>query len=108
MSPFQIDYTKIQVTETGFLSDDDLGSAEEVNDLDIQKVCAKYHQCHCNCDRIGSVNNTCNANEECSCKDGFSGTKCNKCASNFHSFPDCKGMRFNYDISKIYISGAIS
>ena len=32
----------------------------------------------CNCNNLGSVNNNCNANGQCSCKAGYSGQKCNK------------------------------
>ena len=31
----------------------------------------------CNCNNLGSVNNNCNANGQCSCKAGYTGPKCN-------------------------------
>ena len=48
----------------------------------------------CNCDQDGSLGGNCNDAGKCSCKPGFDGDKCSKCANNFFGFPHCQGIHF--------------
>lgn len=47
----------------------------------------------CNCSKIGSVNalGGCDlVTGQCTCKSGFSGRACDKCAPGYYGYPDCK------------------
>ena len=47
----------------------------------------------CNCNNLGSVNLSCSSNGVCSCKHGFTGNKCNECASGYFGFPACQSCQ---------------
>ncbi|KAJ3126050.1 Laminin subunit beta-3 [Nowakowskiella sp. JEL0407] len=53
----------------------------------------------CDCNAVGSTG-LCDASGICTCKSGFSGTKCDKCADGLNGFPNCNGNLFlqNMDI----------
>lgn len=45
----------------------------------------------CECKTIGVVNNACDENGQCFCKQGFSGSKCEECSNGYYMFKDnCK------------------
>ncbi|NXU54101.1 LAMA5 protein, partial [Turnix velox] len=48
-----------------------------------------FCQAECNCDAIGSVENTCDPRGQCPCHSNFDGLKCNQCAPGYYSYPSC-------------------
>ena len=47
----------------------------------------------CECDPDGSVDGNCDdLNGICTCKEGFTGEKCDECALEHFGFPNCQGM----------------
>ena len=57
----------------------------------------------CNCDGDGSLDGKCDDAGKCSCKTGFDGVKCNTCAKKFFGFPQCRGIFFFFNFSKIML-----
>lgn len=50
----------------------------------------------CKCETIGSVHSHCNENSsQCSCKSGFAGLSCDKCASGYFNYPKCECKLFD-------------
>ena len=45
----------------------------------------------CECDRQGSLSQTCSRDGICSCKDGIEGDRCSRCQDNHYGFPLCQG-----------------
>lgn len=44
----------------------------------------------CDCDLHGAVSDICDKDSgECSCKKGFSGSRCDKCVSSYYNYPNC-------------------
>ena len=54
------------------------------------KAVCKYINCSCN--SIGSHNDKCDDNGQCSCKTGYQGLRCDSCAQDYFGFPNCQGM----------------
>ena len=48
----------------------------------------------CNCDGDGSLYGKCDDTGKCSCKTGFDGNKCDKCAKDFFGFRPCQSILF--------------
>ncbi|XP_048364494.1 laminin subunit alpha-3 [Sphaerodactylus townsendi] len=43
----------------------------------------------CNCDAVGSVDNTCGPQGHCFCHRNYAGPQCNQCAPGYYSYPSC-------------------
>jgi len=74
----------------------DDGIAKELKE-EIQNLSVKVENIEerlinhiCDCDELGSTSIDCNRNGQCSCKQGYSGLKCDTCAEDYYGFPDCK------------------
>ena len=52
----------------------------------------------CGCNPEGSQNGNCDSYGQCSCNVGFTGTKCNGCATGYTGYPNCTSKFFK-DIS---------
>ena len=46
----------------------------------------------CACNEHGSVDDFCNENGVCSCKENYGGEKCDQCVEGFFGFPECQGI----------------
>ena len=60
---------------------------------------------HCDCDPIGSTNETCNEySGQCECKPGFGGRRCDQCEENYWGDPqvECYPCNCNPQGSKSY------
>ena len=44
---------------------------------------------HCECNLNGSLTKQCNENGKCECKTNITGKKCDRCANDNISFPNC-------------------
>ncbi|XP_009072322.1 PREDICTED: laminin subunit alpha-3, partial [Acanthisitta chloris] len=43
----------------------------------------------CNCDGVGSVENTCGPRGQCLCHSNYAGLRCDQCAPGYYSYPSC-------------------
>ena len=48
------------------------------------------------CHAEGSVDNSCDENGKCSCKENIVGEKCDKCADGYTEFPNCDQCTAEY------------
>ena len=46
----------------------------------------------CACDEHGAVDDSCSETGKCTCKDHFTGDKCDECVKTFFGFPNCEGI----------------
>lgn len=62
----------------------------------------------CNCDKVGSQNQTCDDNGKCICKDGYEGQNCNACVHGFYLKRIDKVQSLCSGITSLYQFGFIS
>lgn len=43
----------------------------------------------CNCEAVGSVENTCGPSGQCLCRSNYAGLKCDQCAPGYYNYPIC-------------------
>ncbi|XP_009884960.1 PREDICTED: laminin subunit alpha-3 [Charadrius vociferus] len=43
----------------------------------------------CNCDAVGSAENTCGLQGQCLCHSNYAGLRCDQCAPGYYSYPSC-------------------
>ena len=59
----------------------------------------------CDCTENGSINQECDDNGQCNCKDNVGGMKCDVCDLNTFGFPTCEGKDFeNVNLRKVRFS----
>ena len=51
----------------------------------------------CNCSEVGSINQVCDDNGQCNCKDNVCGLKCDACDVNTFGYPICEGCNCDPD-----------
>ena len=57
----------------------------------------------CSCDEYGSVDDSCDENGQCSCKDDYGGLHCDLCMEGMFGFPNCEGkQKFIFYICYIF------
>ncbi|NXM75990.1 LAMA5 protein, partial [Serilophus lunatus] len=56
----------------------------------ISVLCAE-----CNCDGVGSVENTCDPRGQCLCHSNYAGLRCDQCAPGYYSYPSCLPLPCN-------------
>ena len=62
----------------------------------------------CNCDKVGSQNQTCDDNGKCICKDGYEGQNCNACVHGFYQKSIDKVQSLCSGITALYQFGFIA
>ena len=50
----------------------------------------------CECNEEGSVDDTCDADGKCTCKEHIAGDKCDEAEPGYYEFPDPKRMYFTF------------
>ena len=59
----------------------------------------------CSCDEYGSVDDSCDENGQCSCKDDYGGLHCDLCMEGMFGFPNCEGkQKFIFYICYIFFN----
>ena len=83
----------------------------------ILKITSLYFSIpECECFPQGSTTFQCDANGDCSCKEGYAGSKCNECLPNvigdkcdtckpnFFNYPSCQGK----EVLKVYLDARVA
>lgn len=62
----------------------------------------------CNCDRVGSQNQSCDGNGKCICKDGYEGQNCSACMHGFYQKRIDKVQSLCSGITALYQFGFVA
>ena len=62
----------------------------------------------CNCDKVGSQNQTCDGNGKCICKDGYEGQNCSACVHGFYQKRIDKVQSLCSGITALYQFGFVA
>ncbi|XP_010131481.1 PREDICTED: laminin subunit alpha-3, partial [Buceros rhinoceros silvestris] len=54
----------------------------------------------CNCDAVGSVENTCGPSGQCLCRSNYAGLRCDQCAPGYYNYPICLSCQCSPDGSQ--------
>ena len=49
----------------------------------------------CECNTWGTKENICNKEGNCDCRKNVEGERCDKCHSDFYSYPSCGNRKYN-------------